>query len=106
LQLAQLAAYCGSKSTIESLPLLLDSQKGERNMTDSNTDKPWEHPEQSDWCKGLNFMANQIRAGKPRSQVVEDTSKYVDDNELKFAKSNIDTYYPWLYREVKKEHQE
>ena len=75
-------------------------------MTADNIDKPWNHPERSDWCKALHFMVNQIRAEKPRDQVVEETSKFVDDNNLKFFKSNIDTYYPLLYREVKKESQE
>jgi len=91
---------------ISSIARHESKKKGGNPMTDSNTDKPWEHPGRSDWCKGLNFMANQIRAGKTREQVVEDTSKYINDNELRFAKNNINNYYPWLYREVKKEHQE
>ena len=74
-------------------------------MAKSVLDKPWEHPERSDWCKALHFMAKQIRAGKTRVQVVEDTSKFVDDHELNFSKRNIDSYYPWLYREVYKENQ-
>jgi len=80
-------------------------KKGGRNMTNTNTDKPWEHPERSHWCKVLNFMASQIRAGETQTQVVEDTSKYVSANGLEFAETNITAYYPWLCREVKKENQ-
>ncbi len=75
-------------------------------MTDTKIDKPWEHPERSDWCRVLHFMANQIRAGKTPAQVIEDTSKYVDDHDIKFAKRDIYTLYPWLEREIKKESQQ
>jgi hypothetical protein len=75
------------------------------NTDNSNTDNPWNHPELSDWNNVVNFMANQIRAGKTRAQVIKDTSEYIDDNKLKFAKDNIAAYYPWLSREVKKENQ-
>jgi hypothetical protein len=72
-------------------------------MTTDDTHKPWMHPEWSDWCKGLHFMANQIRDGKLRTQVIEETLKYIDDNQLEFTKSNVTLYYPWLERRIGEE---
>ena len=82
------------------------NKEGVRDMTKVKIDKPWEHPERGDWCNVLHFMVNQIRAKKSQSQVIKDTSDYVDENNLDFIKSNIATYYPWLCREVKEENQE
>lgn len=72
-------------------------------MVNKSIDKPWEHPERSDWNTVLAYMVNEIRAGKNQSEVVEGTAKYVKDNRFIFNRSNISTYYPWLCRKVKEE---
>jgi len=74
-------------------------------MSHEIIDKPWEHPERGDWSNVLSFMVTGIRAEKTQAQVVEETSKYINDNGLDFLKTNIGRYYTWLCREIAEESQ-